>query len=367
MKIIKFLILYPISLIYGFITKVRNTLYDIKIFKSQEFYVPIISIGNITVGGTGKTPMTEYLTEILKSQYKVAILSRGYKRKTKGFILADKNSTVEQIGDEPLQMKKKNPDITVAVGENRVSAIKKIMTNDPKISLIILDDAFQHRKIKPGLSILLIDYNRPLFKDYYLPYGRLRESRNELHRAHIILITKTPDTLKPIDMRIVSKNYKLKPYQTMYFSGIEYKKPEPVFTNKSGKANIERVNNSEVLLITGIANPAPLIQYIEKENNTVTHLKFKDHHNFSNKNIDKIIDTFDNIKGENKLIITTEKDALRLQKFSDMFSGIKTQFYFVPIGVKLINPEEDEFKIQINDYIKTGSATNSFFATRRNI
>ena len=211
------ILFYPLSLIYGIVVWIRNVMFDINILKSKEFTIPVISVGNITVGGTGKTPHVEYLIRLLKDEFKIATLSRGYKRKSFGFVLANESSTVIEIGDEPRQIKQKFPEIAVAVDSNRVKGINKLLQSEKNLNAIILDDAFQHRYVSPGLSILLVDYNNPLKDDYLLPFGRLREQAGERQRADIIIVTKCPSKIKPIDQRLLEKDLKMFAYQKLFF------------------------------------------------------------------------------------------------------------------------------------------------------
>jgi tetraacyldisaccharide 4'-kinase len=343
-------------------------LYDIDVFKSYEFDVPVISVGNITVGGTGKTPMTEFLVKFLKNDYSPAVLSRGYKRKSKGFHVVNKDSDLKDVGDEPLQIKQKFPEVTVAVDGNRVRGIRKIMEHFPETSVILLDDAFQHRRVKPGFSIVLSDFGRSMKDDHFLPYGRLRESISELHRAHIIIITKTPESIKPIEMRITAENLNIKPYQTLYFSALKYRHLEAVFPGKQILRTLEDLKNDSatVLLITGIANPLPLIEFLSSKTQELIHLKYPDHHNFKEKDIQKIFKKYKAVKSPNKVIITTEKDALRLRAVEEYVSEeFKPHIYYIPISVKFISPPYEEFKEQMHHHIKTSTSNNKFFAARR--
>ncbi len=332
-------LLFPLSIIYGLIVSFRNKLFDYNILHSQEFALPVISVGNITVGGTGKTPHIEYLIRLLKKPSKsskllegsrlgskhtgVAILSRGYKRKTKGFVLATEKSTVDEIGDEPKQIKQKFPDIHLAVSNSRVEGINKLLSksSDDSIRAILLDDAFQHRYVKPGLSILLIDYNRPLSSDYMLPYGELREKPSEKKRADIIIITKSPENISTAERKIIFRDLKILPYQSLYFTSLKYGTPIPVWG--SHRMTPSHPMTNKILLITGIAQPDALKKYLQSQQggtNNVEHLKFPDHHIYSKKDIKNIIQKFNNIANKNKIIITTEKDAIRLQSFDDLIN-----------------------------------------------
>ena len=341
-------------------------MFDLRIKKSTEFDIPVISVGNITVGGTGKTPVTEYLVNLLKSKFDLAVLSRGYKRKTKGFILADENSTVQTIGDEPLQIKLKFPEITVAVCENRVKGIQNLINSDKTIDLVILDDAYQHRYVKPGLSILLIDYTQAFLKDHYLPYGRLRENPDQRHRADIIFITKAPKDIKPIDMRIMATTLTLKPYQTLFFSMIEYKGLMPVFDNVLFSPDSDTLKRKKysILLVTGIGNPKPIENYCNTLSNNIHILNFPDHHNYGEKDLKKILKVFEEITNENKIIVTTEKDALRL-KILEINDNQKKLFYYYPIEMLILNNEKTDLDKQILSYVNLGKDQYRFLTTIR--
>ncbi len=350
-------LLFIFSLIYGIIIYIRNFLFDKNILKSKEFSLPIISVGNIAVGGTGKTPHIEYLINLLKDEFNIATLSRGYKRKTKGYLLANNNSTTQDIGDEPRQIKQKYKNqIEVIVDENRIRGIKKILIDKPKINAILLDDAFQHRKVKPNISILLIDYSHPLKKDFLLPLGNLREHSSEKCRADIIIITKCPKNIEPIKKRIIYKEIKPFPYQKLFFTSFTYEDFTPVFQdiekNIVSKKN-QNNNKLSILLVTGIANPKPLINHV-KENisSDITILKFPDHHNFNFKDIEKIEKTYNKIVSKNKIILTTEKDAMRLQNFSNIAELLKQNFYYLPIKVIFIDKKNHDFNNQIIDYVR---------------
>lgn len=367
MKILKALLLYPVSILYCIVVNIRNTMFDLDFLKSKEFDIPVISVGNITVGGTGKTPATEYLTSLLKAKFKLAVLSRGYKRKTKGFVLADENSTVQTIGDEPLQIKLKYPEITVAVCESRVKGIQNLINPNKDIELVILDDAYQHRYVKPGLSILLIDYTQAFLKDHYLPYGRLRENPSQRHRADIIIITKAPKDIKPVDMRIMATDLTLKPYQTLFFSMIDYKGLMPVFNNELFSIDSDTLKNKNysILLVTGIGNPKPIETYCRTLSKDIHTLIFPDHYKYEEKDLKKILKVFKEISNENKIIVTTEKDALRLKTLEINDYKIKKQIYYYPIEMKILNNEKKDLDKQIISYVNKGNDQYKFLTAIR--
>ncbi|MBE9467199.1 MAG: tetraacyldisaccharide 4'-kinase [Bacteroidetes bacterium] len=345
-------LLFPFSIIYGFFVSIRNRFFDYNFINSHEFELPVINVGNITVGGTGKTPHVEYLISLLKDQFNIATLSRGYKRKTKGFIIADDKSSAKKIGDEPKQIKSKFPEITVAVDADRVNGIKKIVKKI-KPSAIILDDAFQHRYVKPGLSILLIDYNKPIFEDNLLPYGRLRESYHEHKRADIIIVSKSPELISPLEKRIFSKNLNIFPFQQLFFTKIKYKDLKPVYNNKMSLSLIKcKEENYSFLLVTGIANSKPLSKYLNEFSENIQHIGFRDHHSFSKRNLEKIIKEFGKIKNEKKIIITTEKDAMRLGELKNADSFSKLPLFYLPIEIEFLNNEGDKFNKRIVDFIE---------------
>ena len=356
------LLLKPFSMIYGMIAFIRNLLFDYHLLRSTEFDVPVISVGNITVGGTGKTPFIEFLVSILEKEFKVAILSRGYKRKSKGFLLADDQSTLDDIGDEPLQMKKKFPEVTLAVDKKRVHGIKELLERDNSLDVILLDDAYQHRYVKPGLSILMIDFNQPLSKDYYLPLGRLRESPSEKARAHIIVTTKCPENLKPIEQRIILNEMNLYPYQKLYFTTIKYGEIKPVFSDSSATLtqDICKAGKYNILLVTGIANSRPLRRHTRSISPKLKEIKFPDHHNFTSKDMTHIGETFGNIENEKKIIITTEKDAMRLASFEGEIMPDKTFWYYIPIEVSFHNRAKASFVKYIVDYVKKNKRNSLF-------
>lgn len=346
-------ILLPISLIYGLIIYIRNRLFDYKIFKSNHFNIPIISVGNITVGGTGKTPHTEYLVNLLKSEFNIATLSRGYKRKTKGFILSDSDSTVSDIGDEPRQIKQKFPDVHVAVDADRTNGINHLLKHNKDLDVILLDDAYQHRKVSVNLSILLIDYSRPIDKDFMLPLGNLREQAFEKRRANIIIITKSPKDLKPIDRRVMFNKLNAFPFQHVFFTTFDYGEINPVFSNPSKSINNKSYKDYEVVLVSGIANPKPLKEYIiENISKNITELEYSDHYNFKESDFKKIEQIYKSIETDKKIIITTEKDAMRLQKFSNIADDLKDSFFYIPIQVKFLNNRTDNFNQQIIEYVR---------------
>jgi len=347
--------LYPFSLIYGAGTGIRNFMYNTGILPHHEFRLPVICVGNITVGGTGKTPHTEYLIGLLGKNFRVATLSRGYMRKSSGFRIASSSDDVSEIGDEPMQIHKKYPEITVAVDRNRVNGVYSILKEKPETEVIILDDGFQHRKITPGFTILLTDFSRLIINDHLLPYGRLRESVSNMRRADIIIITKSPENISPIQRRIIVKEINKAPYQNLYFTSIEYKDPLPVFAQSSDKILSlveQKKERGGIVLVTGVANPIPLKEYLEGYFKEIIHLSFPDHHKFTEKDIVKVSSAFYNLGSAEKFIITTEKDAVRLREFTNIAEFIRSSAYYIPVGIKFLNADKDEFDNLIFDYVR---------------
>ena len=306
-------ILIPFSWLYGLVIWIRNMLFDNGILKSSGFNIPLISVGNITVGGTGKTPHVEYLAELLHSQFKLATLSRGYKRRTRDFRIASAESNVSEIGDEPLQIKKRFPGIDVAVDRKRANGIRELMSLAPWLEVILMDDAYQHRSVKPGFSILLIDYARPIDKDHLLPAGMLREPASNTNRANIILVTRSPERIKPIEFREYVNRLGLSIGQHLYFTTMRYGKLSPVFPESPAReAEWFKKHVGSILIVSGIANPRPLRQYARSINTNLTELSFPDHHTSSHHDMEKISTAYEKLKKSHQevLVLTTEKDAM---------------------------------------------------------
>ncbi|GAB6981815.1 tetraacyldisaccharide 4'-kinase [Prevotella dentasini] len=361
--------LLPFSWIYGLGVGFRNELFDLGILKSRSFDVPVISVGNITVGGSGKTPHVEYLVELLKDIAQVAVLSRGYKRKSHGYVLADKDTPVHEIGDEPFQMKQKYPQTYVAVDRKRCHGIDRLTNDEPTkdTDIILLDDAFQHRYVKPGINILLVDYHRLIIYDTLLPAGRLREPLSGKHRADIVIITKCPKDLSPIDYRVLSKAMELYPFQELYFTTLEYCDLQPVF-NDTGKQQIPlaAVKGKNILLLTGIASPQQLELDLEgyAENKNIVSLSFPDHHAFTKKDAARINETFSEME-EPKIVVTTEKDQSRLIGLEGLDDAVRHNTYALPIKVKFMLDKEELFNDKIISYVRKNSR-NSILAKRKN-
>ena len=349
-------ILLPCSKIYGAVTYLRNKFFDWGILKQHEFDVPIVVVGNLTVGGTGKTPHVEHIVEAMRHSHHVAVLSRGYKRRTKGFVLASSRSTPRDIGDEAYQIYHKfGGEVVMAVCEDRVKGINELLKIDPMINLIVLDDAFQHRYVKPRVAILITEYGRPVYNDRLLPYGRLRESVRGMTRADIVITTKCPDDIKDLDYRLVSKHLELFPYQTLFFSKYVYQNLMPLFPDAA--RSIPYLDwmgqNDTILAVAGIGNPRPFVRYIKSFLPRVKVNIFPDHHNYSRKDIELLKNRYNSMKGENRIIVTTEKDAVRLACNPYFPHELKAVTFYLPIKVEFVNrTNNDEFADAIRKYIK---------------
>ena len=349
--------LLPLSWLYGLGVGFRNLLFEMNILKSRSFDTPVISVGNITVGGTGKTPHVEYLVRLLKNQQHVAVLSRGYKRKSRGFLLAAKNTPMSDIGDEPYQMKQKFKDIDVAVDKKRTRGIQNLISGDyteKPVDVILLDDAFQHRYVKPGLNILLVDYHRQVIYDKLLPAGRLREPVSGKNRADIVIVTKCPKTLTPMEFRVLTKQMNL--YQQLYFTTLEYDYLTPLFPKETDKSvsSLESIKGKNVLLLTGIASPSQMIVDIDPYAENIRPLSFSDHHNFKKKDVLLINDEFAAMHSP-KVIITTEKDATRLQNVDGLSDEVRKSLYVLPVKVSFMLEGERPFNEKIIGYVHKNS------------
>ncbi|ANE49324.1 tetraacyldisaccharide 4'-kinase [Flavisolibacter tropicus] len=324
------ILLLPFAFLYGGIVIFRNWLYKKNVLKSTSFGLPLIGVGNLSVGGTGKSPMVEYLVAHLKQKYKVATLSRGYKRKTKGYALANERTTALEIGDEPMQFHRKFPDIPVAVGEERIVAIPQLLHDRPETDIVILDDVFQHRAIKPGFNILLTDCNNLFTRDFFLPTGDLRDQRSSYKRADVIIVTKCRTDLSITERDKLIKEINPLSNQQVFFTTISYGTPYHITNYTSFDLN----QQTEVLLVTGIANPRPLKEYLESLIHTYTMMNYGDHHIFSIDDWRDIKKRFEGIDAEHKVILTTEKDAMRLMKFDSELQSLP--FYVIPIEHKFL-------------------------------
>ena len=354
-------LLYPISLIYGVGVWLRNKFFDWGLLEEKSFNAPIISIGNITVGGTGKTPHTEYLIRLLQKRYKVAVLSRGYKRKSKGFVLASEDTDVSQIGDEPYQMKKKFPNVHVAVDSDRCHGIEMLFSNftTADTEVILLDDAYQHRYVKPGINILLVDYNRMLCDDMLLPAGRMRERERNKSRANMVIITKCPEDITPFEINVVRKKMNLFNYQELYLSTLSFGKLYSL-AQENGEYPLTKIKSDvHILVVTGIASAYKLIDDLKEYSDNIHHISFGDHHDFSNENIQFIRDQFEQLPDRKRMIITTEKDAAKLSSHPALDDYLKQYIYVLPIEVKFLSDQEKMFNYNINEYVRKNPRNSS--------
>ncbi|MFN5334763.1 MAG: tetraacyldisaccharide 4'-kinase [Bacteroidota bacterium] len=342
------LVLLPVAILYGLVVRCRNIMYDKRWLISTSFNFPIICVGNLSVGGTGKSPMIEFLTKRLGTKYKLAILSRGYKRKTKGYLLANSKSTALDIGDEPMQFYQKFPHIPIAVGEERITAIPQLLQDVSDIQLLLLDDAYQHRAIHPGFSILLTDYSDLFTRDFYLPTGNLRDDKSSYKRADIIIVTKCPNDLPKNEKDSISDEINCVSGQSLFFSTITYGKPYH-FIQKEKIRSLDK--ETDVLLVSGIANITPIKDLLAEQTHGYDQLNYGDHHIFTIDDIRDIKNHFSKINNPNAIILTTEKDAVRLVKFTENISELP--IYVLPIEHTILFNEENILMEKINHFIQS--------------
>jgi tetraacyldisaccharide 4'-kinase len=339
------ILLFPFSILYAVMIWIRNWLYNKKILQSSSFNLPLICVGNLAAGGTGKSPMVELLVKLLKNDFEIAILSRGYKRKTRGYALATATSTALDIGDEPMQFHVKFPDVAIAVGEERIVAIPQLLHDRPGTKAIILDDAFQHRSVLAGFNILLTDYNNLFTRDWYLPTGDLRDEKRSYKRAEIIIVTKCPETLDQEEKEKIAREIKPLDNQQLFFSTIQYGGVYHIVSKEKRDIN----GHTEVLLVTGIADPRQLKKYLLERSKTYYELSYNDHHIFSIDDLREIIKRFNSISYKNKIILTTEKDAVRLEKFHNELANLP--MYVLPVEPKFLFGEKQRFADLITTFI----------------
>lgn len=352
--------LMPLSWLYGFAVDVRNALFDMGVLRSVSYDIPIINVGNITVGGTGKTPHVEYLIRLLSQSYRVAVLSRGYKRKTRGYILSSVSSTIEEIGDEPWQIKQKFPDIYVAVDANRRRGIERLLTDEATkdVEVILLDDAYQHRYVKPGHNILLVDYHRFISDDKLLPAGRLRERASSSSRATTVIVTKCPQHITAMGFRVILSALHIKPYQQLFYSTFSYGTMRQLWGDGTLEPDMLRKDNTHVLLLTGIGNPRQMELDIRRFVQYVTPLTFSDHHYYSRSDVDTIQRALFALP-QPRIIITTEKDAARLQHLQGLSEEVRQNTYVLPIEISIMRDEKNKFDKTIIDYVRENKRNSS--------
>jgi tetraacyldisaccharide 4'-kinase len=342
------ILLYPFSLLYGLVMWIRNRLYDNNVLTAVAFDLPVIAVGNLSVGGTGKTPHVEHLIRILQDKYQIATLSRGYNRRTRGYLLADENSTAAQLGDEPMQFHRKFPDIDVCVGEERMLAIPQLLGEKPDTQVILLDDAFQHRSIKPGMNILITDYSRRFTRDHVVPFGYLREGRKGYERANCIIVSKCPPTLSVTDKAAIRQEIRPLPHQQLFFTSLNYGALYDMFDG----TQVTVPADTTILLVCGIARPEPLLQQLKETCNNVFLLSFPDHYYYGVHDLEKIERELGNLPGNNKLVVTTEKDAVRLQLLEERLRPMDIRFAVMPVEISFLYEEGDSFNNYIFDYVE---------------
>ncbi|MDU7314681.1 MAG: tetraacyldisaccharide 4'-kinase [Prevotella bivia] len=360
--------LLPFSWLYGLGVGIRNYLFDAEILKSKSYSIPVISVGNITVGGAGKTPHVEYLIDLLRDEMQVAVLSRGYKRKSRGYVVADEDTTMRDIGDEPFLIKQKFEGVYVAVDKDRCHGIDHLISDEDTkdVEVILLDDAFQHRYVKPGVNILLVDYHKFINYDKLLPAGRLREPQSAKVRADIVIVTKCPKNLNPIDYRVLSKAMDLKAFQQLYFTTLSYCDLKPIF-NGGDTVPLNEIMGENILLLTGIASPEHLQVDIMEYTRGVKleTMAFSDHHNFTERDVERINERFAAMPSP-KRIITTEKDQVRLFYLEGLSEEVKQNIYALPIKVEFMLEGGKTFNEKIESYVRKNSR-NSILAKRKNV
>lgn len=340
--------LAPFSLLYGIGVAIRHKLFDWKVLRSEEYDIPVICVGNLTVGGTGKTPMTEMLAGHFKKTYNVAILSRGYKRRTKGYFEAETGTSFLDVGDEPKLIKQRHPDIVVAVCEKRREGIGEIRRRHPEVNLIILDDGFQHRHVEPWINIVLIDYTRPVYRDHLLPWGKLRDMPGQLHRARYIIMTKCPPNMTPLDRRIVRKWLKMYPYQSLFFTNIECGGAVPMFMEGAGR---EPSAGAKVIAMSGIGNPSAFHESLEERYKLQGEIVFPDHHPYRRRDLALMQSRLDG-SPEDTVIVATEKDAVKLSGSKKIPSELKGKLFYQPIDIRFYDDTATEFLEKLEQDVK---------------
>jgi tetraacyldisaccharide 4'-kinase len=342
------LILLPFSWIYGSVTAIRNLFFYWGWFKQTSFPKPVIALGNLTVGGTGKTPHADYLITLLKPFYKVGLVSRGYMRQTKGVVVSQASSTAAEIGDEPMQLKRKHKELTVVASEKRVLGVDACLGHPSQPDVVVLDDAFQHRYVKPGLSILLIDYRRPIWRDFVLPAGNLREFRCGKKRADIVIITKCPSHLRDDEAREISLKLKLKPNQPLYFTSFEYGLPYALYGNEK----VEILHDDKLIALSAIASPGPFIDYLKSQYVDVEIVTYGDHHAFTLQEMQQLAYQFEKADNQRKWIVITEKDAVKILEINNIPTIVKSAIIVLPIEPAFLFNQIEKFNQQILEYVR---------------
>ncbi len=341
-------LLVPASWLYGWGVRLRNYLFDAGLFRSEKFPIPIICVGNITVGGTGKTPMAEMIIGYMARRHKVALLSRGYGRRTKGYLEVSASSHYRDVGDEPLQIKLKFPDTLVVVCEKRADGIRRLMQEHPEIDLIVLDDGFQHRYVSPKVNVLMIDATRPPQEDHFLPYGTLRDEQEQLHRAHYFVVTKCPENMTPLERRLLRKYLVRVAYQKVYFTRMETFQPVPLFPDMASGQTLERT--TQVIALSGIGNPAPFLKTLETSYNLVERVTLEDHHVYKVRDVKQLESLLE--AHPEAVIITTEKDAVKLTNRKKISEELQRRLYYLPINISFIEESETDLLSKLEEDVR---------------
>lgn len=328
---------------------VRNWCYDVKLLKSKQFDIPVVCVGNVAVGGTGKTPTVEFIIRALSSDYTIAVLSRGYKRRTKGYREVNVGDSFLNVGDEPKQIKRKFPDTLVVVCEDRVAAIERIMGEHPEVNLIVMDDGFQHRHLLPKVNIVLSDYTLPPFQNKMLPAGTLRDNPSQLYRANILIVTKTPKGMTPIERNIAQKELRPYPYQSIFFTDTKQGEPRPIFSDLATEG-IPR--GSKIVALAGIANPERFFEAIAASYNVVENISFPDHHTYRVRDINKLTSRVLE-HGENTVVVTTEKDGVKLTSRKHIPEELQKRLYVMPVELNFRDGDKAEFVQKLKYEIKS--------------
>lgn len=341
-------LLVPASWIYGWVVHLRNYLFDAGLFKSEKFQIPIICVGNITVGGTGKTPMAEMIIDYMLRRHKVALLSRGYGRRTKGYLEVSATSHYRDVGDEPLQIKLKFPECVVVVCETRAEGIRRLQQEHPEVNLIILDDGFQHRHVSPKINIVMVDATRQPQEDHFLPYGSLRDEIDQLHRAHYFVVTKCPENMTPLERRLLHKYLVKVAYQRIYFTRMESFRPQPLFAEMAPQEPLLR--NQEVIALSGIGNPKPFHAALERQYRVVERIEHDDHHVYKVRDIKQLASLL--VTHPEAVVITTEKDAVKLTNRKRIPSELQGRIYYLPINISFIEDSETDLLSKLEEDVR---------------
>lgn len=344
--------LAPFAMFYGMGVSLRNKLFDWGLLKSRKYQIPVVCVGNITVGGTGKTPVTELLIAHFSLSRNVAVLSRGYRRRTKGYVEAQTSSSFLEVGDEPKQIKKKFPHVVVSVCKKRTEGIERIQADHPEVDLILLDDGFQHRYVEPWVNILLVDHNRPVYKDHFLPWGSLRDGISQIKRAHYVLVTKCPHEMTAIDRRIVQKSLNLYPYQSLYFTYNHYCNLKAVFPEDAGQLPEE---GARVIAMSGIGSPGPFHEIIEKRYKLVDKLVYPDHYLYRRKDLEVMEKALD-AAPQGTVIVMTEKDAVKFGGSKKVPPHLRVKLYFMPVRIDFYDDRDKDLLNKLDYDIRTNPA-----------